>query len=198
MSIVESSWYYVQQLLREQLSDDFQYHNLEHTKLVLQSARRLLADTTVSTNEQQVLELAAIFHDTGFTRQYVNHEQASVAIAERYLRSQHYPTCQLERVLCCIDATRMNRMPNNYLECLLKDADLSNLGSATYFQFLPKLRYEWEVFCQQHYSEVDWLLLNRDFLRDHRYFTQVATNRYGSQCGKNLQTIERQVKQANS
>ncbi len=190
MSIVSKGRIYVTQLLQLALTDNHRYHNLSHTLGVLKSARQLMIDAGLPRGDSEILELAALFHDSGFVRQYANHEAASVEIAKTFLQREGYPAHKINRIAACIEATRISRLPATRLQALLKDADLHNLGSTAFFSKLPLLRHEWEVFCKQIYSEEEWLALNLEFLHKHHYHTPEARARYGHQFRKNLQQVE--------
>ncbi len=190
MSIVLDSERHVSRLLSEQLTENHRYHNLPHTLSVLYAARQLAGYFDISEEEREVLDLAALFHDTGFIRDYDNHEEESIRLAGEFLRSQHYCEGRLERVQACILATKVGEMPQNRLQAILKDADLSNLGRADYLTTLENLRHEWDVFCNRQYTDAEWYDLNRKFLKQHYYYTEAARSLYGKQLADNAEMLK--------
>lgn len=194
MSIIRESEQYVSQLLIRGLSPDHRYHNLLHTLGVLESCRMLAGRIELEPADQEVLELAALFHDTGFTGRYRDHESLSMQIAEEFLRERTYPEDQLRRVLDCIRATIPARPPENQLQAILKDADLNNLGRQDYLATLAHLRHEWEVFFGDIYDDEEWYRMNENFLKQHQYYTEAANRMYAEQLEENRKRLKRLVK----
>lgn len=191
--IVQEAEHYVTQLL-ESLGDQYCYHDLEHTFRVKKAVEELCDAASLSAKEREILQLAALFHDTGFVEVYHGHEQVSCRIAEGFLNRRDYPTEKLEQVLACIDVTAMHSTANTKLESLMKDADLSNLGQTDYFHHLANLRCEWEVLLNEKHSDADWYRLNHQFLKNHQYQTPAAQTLYGRQSKKNQKRLKKMAK----
>jgi predicted metal-dependent HD superfamily phosphohydrolase len=177
-------------LLREKLSEDHRYHSLEHTLGVRDEALKLGQAENLSPAELEMLELASLFHDAGFTEVYEGHEAMSRQLAEKFLKRHHYPEDKLHTVLSLIDATYPPKQPTTPLEQIIKDADLSHLASEDYLEGLKKLRYEWAVFLNQSHSDEEWFKLNYKFVKKHRFFTATARERYLPQWQSNLKEIK--------
>ena len=195
MSIVLDSERYVSRLLSERLTEDHRYHHLPHTLSVLHATRQLAVYIDLSEEDREVLELAALFHDTGFVVSYDNHEEESMRLASEFLRSHDYCESRLQRVEACILATKVSEMPQNRLQAILKDADLCNLGRADYLSMLENLRHEWDVFCGRQYTDPEWYELNRKFLKQHYYFTEAARSLYGKQLADNAELLKSMTKE---
>lgn len=182
---------YVKQLLQDQLTPDHYYHNLPHTLAVVDAARLLSARHELPETECEIVELAAWFHDTGFTQTYEGHEEASADIAEAFLKEENFLPEGIEAVKRLILATKPNHEPADQLEMLLRDADLSNIGRADYLALLSGLRHEWEVFRQETHKDRAWYKLNYKFLKQHQYNTEVAQEIYGTQHQQNVKTLKK-------
>ncbi len=189
-TIVAAAERYVTSLLKEKLTEDHRYHSLQHTLRVRDAAMELGKLMDLNEEELEVLGLAALFHDTGFTETYEGHEAISRQIAEAFLESQEYPEDKIQQVLLLIDATFPAKHPASTLEGVIKDADLSNLGSERYFDSLKNLRYEWAVFLNQAYSDREWYKMNYKFVKDHEYHTSVAKALYGLQWEANRKKLK--------
>jgi predicted metal-dependent HD superfamily phosphohydrolase len=158
---------------------------------VVDATRLLIARHELSVKDAEALELAAWFHDTGFTQTYEGHEEAGTRIAGEFLQSVGYEGEKLATVQRLILATRADYEPQDLLEQIICDADLSNLGRADYLALLSGLRHEWEVFRQESYSDKQWYKLNYQFVRNHRYYTEIAEELYGMQYQQNLKTLKK-------
>lgn len=198
MNLIQEAERFVEQKLTEGLTPEHRYHNWPHTVSVRQACNHLADQTGLEPQDIEILDLAALFHDTGFTQTYQGHELASREIAGSFLLARDYPAEKLEKVLACIDSTKPSLEPSNLLEKIIKDADLSNLGSTDYLNSLENLRYEWEQLCNETYSDLDWYKLNFRFLKDHQYYTEAARLTFGEQLEINQKTLKKMAKSEKS
>jgi len=185
---------FVKEALTEKLSKDHHYHNLPHTLAVRNACLEMAERFRLSQADKEVLEIACLFHDTGFTEVYEGHEGVSHRIARAFLTQYDYPEAQLEKVLACIDATFPPHRPRNLLEKIIRDADMINLGSEGYPESLTALRHEWSVFMDQQFKNSDWFKYNYDFVSKHRYHTEIAEEMYGARKALNLEYLKRMAK----
>ncbi len=191
MSIVSLIEQHVTSLLTEKLSEGHTYHNLPHTLAVRKAVLELGRISKITDEELEILELSALLHDTGFTEKYTGHEAASVRIAQELLEAQAYPLEKMNQVFACIAATAVDRTPHNRLEEIMKDADLSNLGSDRYLEILHGLRQEWARMLGQHYSDTEWFELNHRFFKQHLYYTKAAQDLYSTQFELNQRRLKK-------
>ena len=70
------------------------YHNFSHTSHVVNTVTDICLSESVDSDDQEILELAAWFHDTGYTRGFERHEEESVKIAKEFLQKHNYPSFQ--------------------------------------------------------------------------------------------------------
>lgn len=182
---------YVKQLLQEKLTPDHYYHNLPHTLAVVDAARLLSARHELTERECEIIELAAWFHDTGFTTAYEGHEEESVDIAEAFLKGAEFGAEGIAEIRRLILATKMGHEPTDQLEMILRDADLSNIGRADYLALLSGLRHEWEIFRNEFHKNRAWYKLNYKFVKKHQYNTEVAQEIYGTQHRQNEKTLRK-------
>ena len=177
--IIERSESFVRELLGRELQAAHGFHNWAHTSEVRQQALPIGRRAGLSAEDLELLELAALFHDEGYTKVYDGHEAVSQRIAEGFLSGQDYPEAHRQRIGRAIAATRYDCEPGNPLEAILRDADLSNLASEQYLDKLALLRAEWEHFRGEVYEAEEWRKLNRRFFRNHQYHTSVARDLFG-------------------
>ncbi len=194
--IIQKSALFIKQLFKEKLSADFLFHNLAHTESVVHFSTLIGTQQNLSVDDLEVLNLAAWFHDTGYTELYQGHEDGSCRIARSFLEKQDYPEHKIKKVIECIDATRTSYLPKTKLQKIIKDADLSNLGMEACVDLSYKLRHEWEVICGNSFSDTEWLQNNLIFFNEHKFFTPEAKEMWKDGKKKNLKRMKALIKLA--
>ena len=109
---------YCNSLLKSEPCIKYPFHNLIHTHEVVANVRHISTQLKLTNREQLILEIAAWFHDTGFSKTYEGHEDVSKELAWEYLTTQDVDKQILQDVLGCIEATKMPQNPQNKLEKL--------------------------------------------------------------------------------
>ncbi len=170
-TIIYRASHYVTRLLIEQLPADRLFHNLHHTTNVIRGVLDIGCTEHLTTDQWEILLLAAWFHDSGHTTAYHEHEAASQSIARRFLEAEHYPADKLQEVLDCIGATQLPQRPHTLLQRILCDADLYHLSLPAYDNIQELLREEWRRALNIKFTDAEWKTENLRFLHDHRYFT---------------------------
>jgi uncharacterized protein len=169
--IVETAFVYITDLLVERLASTMQFHNLQHTLDVFEAVNEISKHTILNEDENTTLQLAALFHDTGYAFQYMGHEDISIAIAGTYLMQQGYYKGMYDPVLGCIEATKIPQSPKNLMQQVICDADLSHFAKPNYIEYADQLRNEWEILLRRTYTDEEWSQLNIAVLSNHQYFT---------------------------
>ena len=178
---------FVINLLNEKLTPEFTYHNIPHTQLVVKKATELAELIHIDDKQKELLTIAAWFHDTGYTKDKNNHEEASVLIAKEFLKAKGVSEDDIIAVSNIIMATKMGVVPSTMPEKIIKDADCAHIGSKNYTDTSELLRKEWELISNYKISESDWLEENITFLSTkHRFFTNEAAANWEKRKGKNL------------
>jgi predicted metal-dependent HD superfamily phosphohydrolase len=162
---------FVKNLLESKLPAHVVYHNWAHTWEVTEAAIEIGLAEGISVDEMERLALAALFHDTGHTRNYQLHEDCSKDVATEYLQSQGCDSNYIQSVLDIIGSTKMPQRPKNNLEMIMCDADLFYLTSELFDEKAQLLREEWGMQFNRSYTDQEWLKQNIGFLESHQYFT---------------------------
>jgi predicted metal-dependent HD superfamily phosphohydrolase len=167
---------HVTQLLLPLKQQGYAYHNLEHTLHVVESAILLKEKEKVHDEQAELIIIAAYFHDTGIAVDYKNHEDVSKKLASNYLHSIAYPLNKIEEVQSLIQITKPDSISVSLSEQILRDADLSNLGSERYFKVLKKLKQEWKNHRPDLLKNNNEVYYNYalEFLDKHNYLTRSA------------------------
>nr|MDD3719906.1 HD domain-containing protein [Candidatus Gracilibacteria bacterium] len=174
--------------------ENFYYHQYEHAIEVMQRAMYLGEKEGLSDSEIEILALAGLFHDTGFTILYDNNEYIGAKIARNYLKGKLYPDDKIniiERIILATDPNYKN--PKDILESIIKDSDLDNLGREDFFDKGEKLKRELETIKKIKIKDPDWHHSSLDFLWNHKYFTSTQTVERGEKKKQNEKMLENMV-----
>jgi predicted metal-dependent HD superfamily phosphohydrolase len=178
---------YVYNLLNNKLATNYVYHNLAHTQKVLEKTIELAEKLEVDAASLENLQLAALFHDTGFIKGAENHEQESVKILTHFSQENNLEVNRIEAIASLILATKMGYDPTNDLEKIMIDADCAHIGNKSFEDKTALLRKEWEVIENKNYSDAEWVAINIDFLTNgHKYHTDYALKNWSKGKDKNL------------
>jgi uncharacterized protein len=180
---------HVLQRLEEGLDPHLFYHGVHHTRDdVLPAAKRLAALAGLDQESALRLRTAALFHDTGFLKQYQNNEPIAADIAVETLPRYGYAEDQIATISALILATRMPQRPSSRLQALLCDADMDSLGRDDYLETSLNLRMELIAHGQTISLEA-WYRRQVDFLSGHTYFTNAAQSLRRAKKQENLAMV---------
>jgi predicted metal-dependent HD superfamily phosphohydrolase len=193
-SIADRASEYVFDLFKTKLPENLVYHNYAHTQSVVDAVHKIAKGIKLGEEGMEVVVLAAWFHDTGFTEIYKGHESESIEIARKFLLDAQYPQERIALVEGCIAATRAPQKPQNVLEEILCDADMSSLGKKSYFDRLGLLRIELERTDGTSYSDEEWEKENLEFMMSHKYFTRTGQKEYEEQKQENIRELDKRIR----
>lgn len=177
---------YVTTLFDEKLPDKLIYHNTGHTTEVVEIVNKLGRASDISPEEQEILSLAAWFHDTGYVVKYNGHEAESVKFARKFLSQHQYPEDKQDQVESLIMSTVAGHRPKGLLEEIIHDADLAHLGRKRFFRRGELLRVELENFQKKTFAELDWEQNQYDFLVSSKFYSEAGKKQYSRQRIKNI------------
>ncbi|TVZ55999.1 putative metal-dependent HD superfamily phosphohydrolase [Lutibacter sp. Hel_I_33_5] len=188
-------------LLNEGLENNYVYHNLSHTQRVVEKTNEFIEALKIEGGSAENLLLASWFHDVGYTKGKENHEEESIRVLTDFLKSQKISDDRIQVVSKLILATKMEHLPKNDFEKIIRDADCSHLGSKSFNDHAALLRKEWELTENKQFSESEWTDLNLEFLtQKHRFYTDYALKNWSKTKGKNVASLlkyQKKIKQEN-
>jgi predicted metal-dependent HD superfamily phosphohydrolase len=161
-------------LLENELSPDLCYHGIHHTQDVHRVCQFYIEHYELSENDAMLLEIAAVGHDTGFTKSYSNHEEISADITSAIMKSDGFSTGQVDKVSEMILATKIPQNPSSFLCSLLCDADLDYLGRDDFEEIGSTLKQEWINFKLFPNLDENFDNIQIGFLKGHCYHTDYA------------------------
>ncbi|MBC6491115.1 Pycsar system effector family protein [Flavihumibacter stibioxidans] len=193
MQIIESletiAEQFVRQIFADQVPSAYYFHDLHHTLCVVDAVKEISSHYELTDDDRQVLLLAAWFHDTGYSRQYEDHETASVQIAGDFCRMRQVDEVIAEKVRACILATKMPQAPSSLVEEIICDADLYHLGTDKFDEESKLLRKELNTAFGKDISKKDWRKKNIAFLQQHSFFTDYARQHLAPVKARNLKEL---------
>lgn len=188
--LVEKTDNYVFDLFKNELDNSFLYHNYTHTKRVLKSANEILENSELGDEEKEIVQLSALLHDVGYTKQREGHELESIKIAEAFLKEEGVDEKKIASISDCIRATEFDKEPKTQLDKIIRDADASHFGKKYFNEASEFLRKELELQNVKKYSPTEWLNENILVLsKKHQFYTDYALQNWKSRKDKNLSKL---------
>ncbi len=178
--------------LKRELPKDLYYHGLHHTLDVLRSAQMIGKEEKINDEEMFLLKVAVLYHDSGFTKTYKNHEEAGCEMAREDLPAFGFTENEIEKICGMIMATKIPQNPKTKLEFIIADADLEYLGTDQFDKVGRTLYEEMKIYVNLE-GERQWNIIQMNFLKSHHYFTDFCKKNREDAKQKHLQEIIRMV-----
>lgn len=179
--------------LENELSPILHYHGIHHTMEVYQMVQEIAsAEGNVSESDLELLKLAALYHDSGFTEGFDVHEQRGVEICKRHLPGFGFEKEAIEKIAGMIMATKIPQEPKNELERIICDADLDYLGRDDFYSIGNTL---FEELKERNIvsTEKEWNKIQVSFLQGHSYHTDTNLKRRSKQKEQYLEDLKKIV-----
>lgn len=178
--------------LKKNLPPQLTYHGYHHTEDVLKAVLQIAAAENITTPDVQLLRIAALFHDSGFTELYKAHEEKGCEIAKAYLPLFGFMQAAIDCICGMIMATKIPQQPYTKLEEILCDADLDYLGRDDFYTISNTLREEfmaYAILTNQH----NWDAIQVAFLSTHQYFTSYSKKERAPRKQQYLAALKRKL-----
>ncbi|GAK97142.1 metal-dependent phosphohydrolase [Nonlabens tegetincola] len=187
---------YVLNLFKKNLDERYVYHNYTHTKRVVKSIKEIIDNSEIDVKEAQILTLAALLHDIGYTQSDENHEEVGAEMAEAYLKQHNVDQAIIEQIVTLIKVTKCDRLPQNKLEEIILDADSSHFAKDYYKETSELLKKELELRGQL-YTNKEWRAENiKFFTQFHRYYSDYAIKNWNKSKNENLLRLLKKKKKS--
>lgn len=168
--------------LEKELPKHLFYHNVKHTVDVVTQAELLGYAEGLDDYQVLLLKTAALFHDSGHTVSYKDHEARGCEIAREVLPLWKYSAEEIAEVCRIIMATKLPPSPKDLMEEIICDSDLDYLGRADFVPVSNTL-YEELRATNPALTLNDWNKQQVKFLSMHQYFTKT---------GRQLREVQKQ------
>ncbi|NEX14789.1 MAG: phosphohydrolase [Prosthecochloris sp.] len=166
------------------------YHDIVHTRETVEAGENIATGMNLPEESIVLVMLSCWFHDIGHIYSETEHETKSAVLAEAFLTDQGVDTETIEAVKECILATRIPQAPQNLMQQIVCDADLSHLGSKNYKHKNTLLRNEFEHNRGTPFSDLEWIEINIGFFSGHSFFTPYAQTLFNNQKEENLDALK--------
>lgn len=176
------------------LSDEYPYHNMEHTSNVVAAAEEIGKKSDLSDDQMETLIIAAWLHDTGYLQGAENHEHSGVTTAKELLSKWGASMQKINAVSIAIEATIMPQQPKDIVGQVLCDADLYHLASEKLLEISEKLRKELAHRGKKIFTDKEWVQYNLAFLQDHSFFTEYGKTVLEAKKQKNISQLKKVIK----
>ena len=180
---------YILDRLTNELSPNLRYHGVNHTLSVIDVAMIISETESLTDDELIIVKTSALLHDFGFIYNYNENEQLASDFAKEILHNYSYNEIEINTICKLILSTRMPQQPETKLQKILCDADLGNLGMDNYKDISSNLRKELELH-NNHFSNVDWMEFQLNFITNHRYFSETAQRIFNKRKEENRRVLE--------
>jgi hypothetical protein len=184
-----------ERILKNEISSDLKYHTIDHTRSVVSVFYAIGLASNLSEKDLELGSISAWFHDTGYSRGTIDHENSSIEIFNENLTQGDFSDKETEIIQILIQCTKMPQKPTTTLEKCLCDADLHHLGAKDFFEKSNLLRKETEKKSGISISKESWNRESYYFLKEHSYFTPYAMEHYNAQKEANMDELRSNVKE---
>ena len=183
------------EILNSELPKGLYYHSLTHTLDVLNTSNNYIKRENITKEDAKLLRIAVFFHDTGFTKKYVDHEEVSRNIAISLMEEFGFSEQDICKVKGLIMATRIPQLPASHLEKIICDSDLDYLGRSDFYPISDQLFKELQ-FRSMIDSKLEWDKVQIKFLERHTYHTQFAIKNRQPNKEKRIKELKNSVLKA--
>jgi len=180
VNIDEKHWYY--------------YHNLGHTLDVFERTSYLVYKEWLNEELQELVQIAALFHDTWFKKQYDKNEIIWTQIAEEFLKENNFPEDKIDIIKNIILATIPTKEPMSHLEEMIKDADMDNLWREDFLDKNENLYKELKMIKKLDINEKTWLEDTLKLLQNYKFYTETEIQERSEQFEQNKKELKNKLK----
>jgi len=189
-ALLERARLHVRRWFARRMPKSMCFHDLEHTLTVTRTAKGIGQALKLNGSDIAVLEVAALFHDTGYALAYAGHEARGADLAAAFLKRNGVRPVDIAQVRSLILVTQLKALPRTTLEKVLRDADSAKAGQVDFIEKSELLRKELEVVFGKKIPAAAWLKQNQTYLQQHTFFTRYALARYTKQKAINVRTLQ--------
>ncbi|MXV50624.1 HD domain-containing protein [Pedobacter sp. HMF7647] len=193
--IVNQAKEYITSYFHSHKQREFIYHNIDHTHRVIEFAEKIGRHYQLNETDFFILQIAAIFHDSGYFTNSKDHEREGARLAEQYLQPRGIDESVITAVKKTIMATVMPQKPEILIEQILCDADLYHLGTTDFPDLNKLMRKEYEQIHGEKISKDDWRQKTIGLFNSHHYQTAYAKQLLDAGKDENLKDLIQKQKE---
>jgi predicted metal-dependent HD superfamily phosphohydrolase len=196
-SLYKKTEQYVTKLFHEYQNPKLVYHNLQHTKYVVNKIHEIAGHYQLNEQEMLIAFLAAWFHDTGYLiAAPQEHEEKSTELMKTFLHQHDVSAAIVEQVTGCIMATKYPRNPEGLLQQIICDADTYNLGSKDFKESNKAVYKETQLSDAGPVSKEEFNEGTLRMMEKHVFFTTYCQDLLNERKKINMKKLKKKVEQS--
>ena len=171
------------------------FHNLQHTKNVVERTKEIAAHYSLSERDMLVVYVASWFHDTGhlYTAGLKNHEEKSVDVMKKFMNDYNTDEALTNEIGACIMATKMPRNPGNLIQEILCDEDTYHFGTKEFKDTNKRMREEYSLR-EQKTDKQEWDENTLEMMNNHQYYTSYCRELLEEKKKENMKKLKKKIK----
>lgn len=183
---------YVHGLFDKHYQENLVFHNIEHTKSVVQRVQEIASHYDLGDKEMLELHLAAWFHDTGhLITEPSRHEEKSVELMKHFLGPRQDADL-VEKVGELIRMTRFPPSPETLQEKIICDADTYHFGLEDFKKTNKAMKKELTLR-NMSTLVMDWEQNTLELLQRHKFFTDYCQDLLHESKEKNIMKFRKKA-----
>jgi predicted metal-dependent HD superfamily phosphohydrolase len=187
---------YVTSLFEEMHDSDLIFHNLTHTRNVVDQTKEIADHYHLNERDMMVLYIAAWFHDTGYLfTDAAQHEEKSVALMKEFIKDYINDPEPIREIEECILSTKSPRHPSNLLQYILCDADTYHFGTKEFRETNKRIRQEY-ILREGEIDKRKWDEKSLDMLESHEYYTTYCQDLLEEQKKINMKKLKKKIEES--
>jgi HD superfamily phosphodiesterase len=185
---------YVTGLFETHKSDHLIFHNIDHTRSVVERASEIAGHYDISDIDMRILQMATWFHDTGYLVAPPHlHEENSVELMKEFALENSLPQYEVDTAAECIMATKKLKDPETLLQKIVCDADAYHLGTKEFKKTNKQVYEEFYLHPGKDKSKAAYRQETIDMLAKHRYYTDYCNELLNDIKLKNMKSLEKKA-----
>jgi predicted metal-dependent HD superfamily phosphohydrolase len=171
------------------------FHDLQHTKNVVERTKEIAAHYSLSERDMLVVYVASWFHDTGhlYTTGLKNHEEKSVDVMKKFMNDYNTDDALTNEIAACIMATKMPRNPGNLIQEILCDADTYHFGTKEFKDTNKRMREEYSLR-EEKTDKQEWDENTLEMMNNHQYYTSYCRELLEEKKKENMKKLKKKIK----
>lgn len=155
----------------KKLPTDLVFHNYERTKSFVEASLTIGSAEKLDEEALEIVQIAAWFQHTGFSKSYHRQAEESQQIATTFLKAENVATDKIERILSCMRSIKSREQPANKLEEVLQDASNNHWIKGNYKAYLNERRTELAEVGKKKFTDIEWLQLTLEQVTKTKIYT---------------------------
>ena len=187
---------YVTGLFEKLQNEKLVFHNLQHTKTVVERTKEIAAHYSLSERDMLVLYVASWFHDTGhlYTTGLKNHEEKSVDVMRKFMADYASDAELISEIEACIMSTKMPRNPASLIQHILCDADTYHFGTKEFKDTNKRMREEYQLR-EERVDKKVWDENTLQMLNTHQFYTSYCKDLLDEKKKDNIRKLKKKTKE---